>query len=252
MARRLFFVPAVKRDVAELHDEMAQHLTRVLRVEAGQLFEISDNENLYLAEVEVARKSLVSFRVKQRLEPRPAPYPVTLYASLFKFDHFEWMIEKATELGAASLQPLHSERSVLRLTTERAERKREHWQALAAAACEQCGRSLVPKVLPVQEFADLMAALSGRGTPASHAGTTRWLLSPGADLGLAEALTTPLPSAGWVLSGPEGGFSPREEASAIAAGWQPLGLGPRVLRADTAPLVALAAWGLRPRPRPAQ
>jgi len=198
-------------------------------------------------------------RIRVRTGPAPLPGtgrelspPLHLAFAMPAGDRMDYLVEKATELGAASLQPLHSERSVLRLTTERAERKREHWQALAAAACEQCGRSLVPKVLPVQEFADLMAALSGRGTPASHAGTTRWLLSPGADLGLAEALTTPLPSAGWVLSGPEGGFSPREEASAIAAGWQPLGLGPRVLRADTAPLVALAAWGLRPRPRPAQ
>ena len=81
MARRLFFVPTVRRDVAELHGEMAQHLTRVLRVEKGQVFEISDNEQLYLAEIEMARKELVTFRVIEKLEPRPAPFPVTLCVS---------------------------------------------------------------------------------------------------------------------------------------------------------------------------
>jgi 16S rRNA (uracil1498-N3)-methyltransferase len=155
-------------------------------------------------------------------------------------DRMDFAIEKATELGAASVQPLTSERSVLRLAGERAEKKREHWQALAVAASEQCGRRRVPTVQPVQALVSFLAS------PAVAAGP-RWLLSPRAETPLADAARALSSNASspWVLSGPEGGFSPAEEAAATAAGWQPVHLGPRVLRADTAPLAVLAWWVLR-------
>lgn len=230
MARRLFFVPAVKRDVAELHDEMAQHLTRVLRVEAGQIFEISDNENLYLAEVEVARKSLVAFRVKQRLEPRPAPFPVTLYASLFKFDHFEWMIEKATELGVGVIQPIVSERSEHGL--EKAAPKRaERWRRIALEASQQCRRMRMPEVREVLDWELAMA---------SGEGARIWLDERPGGQPLLSVMNAVKPASVSLLLGPEGGWAEREATEIAEAGWIPTSLGTLVLRAETAALAALA------------
>src|SRR5258708_27190180 len=104
--RRRFFVEQVRNGCAEVGGEEARHLTRVLRVEAGQRYEISDNRDAYLAEIETARKELVVFRTMERLPPEPPGVHITLCAALIKFDHFEWMIEKATELGVAEIVPL--------------------------------------------------------------------------------------------------------------------------------------------------
>src|SRR3954470_1327295 len=102
MARRRFFVDEIRRGTAEMTGADAEHLVRVLRVEAGQRYELSDNRNVYLAEVASARKGLVSFQIIEQTERRNLPIAVTLSAALFKFDHFEWMIEKATELGVST------------------------------------------------------------------------------------------------------------------------------------------------------
>jgi 16S rRNA (uracil1498-N3)-methyltransferase len=162
--------------------------------------------------------------VDRELRPR-----VTLAVGMPANERMDWLVEKATELGMAALQPLQCERSVLRLEGERAERKREHWQAQAVAAAEQCGRTRVPAVQPVRRLADWLQDLP--------AGGLRWLLSP-------QAASPPaLPTADaplLVLSGPEGGLSPAEEGAARAAGFQAVQLGPRVLRAETAPLAVLA------------
>ncbi|PZP91725.1 MAG: 16S rRNA (uracil(1498)-N(3))-methyltransferase [Variovorax paradoxus] len=147
-------------------------------------------------------------------------------------DRMDWLVEKAAELGAASVQPLVSARSVLRLQGERAAKKAAHWQAVAVAACEQCGRNRVPTVHPVADLAPWLAR------PAEADAGLRLLLSlrEGArtlrQLAPATAVT--------LLNGPEGGLTPEEEDLAIAAGFAPLTLGPRVLRAETAPLAALA------------
>ncbi|KQP08509.1 16S rRNA (uracil(1498)-N(3))-methyltransferase [Pseudorhodoferax sp. Leaf265] len=148
-------------------------------------------------------------------------------------DRMDWLVEKAAELGAASVQPLVSARSVLRLQGERAAKKAAHWQAVAVAACEQCGRNRVPTVHPAADLAPWLAR------PAEADAGLRLLLSlrEGArtlrQLAPATAVT--------LLNGPEGGLTPEEEDLAIAAGFAPLTLGPRVLRAETAPLAALAA-----------
>jgi 16S rRNA (uracil1498-N3)-methyltransferase len=147
------------------------------------------------------------------------------------------VVEKAAELGAAAIQPLLTERSVLRLSGERAQRKRDHWQAVAIAACEQCGRATVPRVGPLLALPIWLAALP------FDAGA-RWLLSPRAGApGLGpEAMAAVARSGSLVsLSGPEGGLSADECAVVAAAGFHSVNLGPRVLRADTAPL-ALMAW----------
>ena len=156
---------------------------------------------------------------------------VTLAVGMPANERMDALVEKATELGVATVQPLHTSRSVLRLSGERAERKRAHWQAIAVAASEQSGRARVPQVAPVQ---DLMAWL-----PNCTASTRLLLsLSTGAQAlarsGFAASTTLA------TLSGPEGGFSAEEEAAARQAGFVPVDLGPRVLRADTAPLAVLA------------
>src|SRR5271154_4483993 len=111
MARRRFFVDAVKSGRAQITGPDAHHLTRVLRVEPGQQFEISDNQAVYLAEVESASKDLVSFSIREQV-PSAAPLVrTTILASLIRFERFEWMLEKATELGVARLIPVQAERS---------------------------------------------------------------------------------------------------------------------------------------------
>ena len=149
-------------------------------------------------------------------------------------ERMDWLVEKAAELGAASIQPLMSERSVLRIKGERADKKISHWRGVAVAACEQCGRSRVPLIHDVASLADWLKGLEDAAADGS-----RLLLS------LREGsrpLAQAVPGSGALtfLSGPEGGLAPAEEAAAIARGFGPVTLGPRVLRAETAPLACLS------------
>ena len=150
-------------------------------------------------------------------------------------DRMDWLVEKATELGVASIQPLMTERSVLRLSGERADKKVAHWQSVAVSGCEQCGGNRVPTIHPVKSLPSWLQALPAA---ASHA---RWLLSLcEGSVSLHQQLSHGTPEQPTFLSGPEGGLSPAEEAAAAACGFSPVSLGPRVLRAETAALTALA------------
>lgn len=170
---------------------------------------------------------------------REAPRAIHLLAGITANERMDWLVEKATELGATSITPLLAERSVLKLKGERADKKLAHWHAVAVAACEQCGRNRVPLVHPASSLADWLAA---HAAP-DPAATTRLLLSlrPG-----TQPLHAAAPGSGPVLflSGPEGGLSSAEEALALQYGFAPVTLGSRVLRAETAPLAALAALTL--------
>ena len=170
---------------------------------------------------------------------REATRAVHLAVGLMAAERMDWLVEKATELGAASLTPLLMARSSLRLSGERATKKRAHWQAVAAASCEQNGRN---RLLDVREQLTFQEHLM---QPADVAGT-RWVLSlaPEAESLRARAAALAPQAAVHLLSGPEGGLSPDEDAAARAAGWLPIDLGPRVLRAETAPLAALACLSL--------
>ncbi len=169
---------------------------------------------------------------------REAARAVHLVVGMPANDRMDWLVEKATELGVASLQPLMTERSVLRLSGERAEKKVAHWQSVAIAACEQCGGNRVPVIHEVLTLAAWAKTLN------TGAIDQRLLLSlrPGTQR-LRERVTSGTDTTGAVhfLSGPEGGLSAAEEALAIAQGFAPVTLGPRVLRAETAALAALVA-----------
>lgn len=180
-------------------------------------------------------------------------------------ERMDWLVEKATELGVASIQPLLTRRSVLRLSGERAAKRVAHWQAVAIAACEQSGRTAVPWVRPLLALEDFLRPPSGStaqsGTKLDSAGAVaglqpaRWLLSLQAaaqPLALAaqalrQASAGAPPSAApavWLLSGPEGGLEAAEEALAQQQGWQPVSLGGHTLRAETAPVAALAVLNM--------
>ncbi|MEY2686004.1 MAG: hypothetical protein RL375_202 [Pseudomonadota bacterium] len=171
---------------------------------------------------------------------RELPLAVTLAAVMPANDRYDWLIEKATELGVAAIEPLMSERSVLRLNAERAQKKRAHWQAIAVAAAEQCGRTRVPRIAAVRTLAAALAAPVG-GVDA----VTTLALSLAESRPLAERLSQAGPAlrALRLYSGPEGGFSPDEEDALRRTGALPTTLGPRVLRAETAPLAALGYIG---------
>jgi 16S rRNA (uracil1498-N3)-methyltransferase len=167
---------------------------------------------------------------------REAPRAVHLALGMPANERMDWLVEKATELGVASIQPLATVRSVLKLKGERADKKLGHWRGVAVAACEQCGRNRVPlihEVLPLTEWVK------------SGPTATRLLLSLAHDgRPLAQALTATHAGPFIFLSGPEGGLDAEEEAAARACGFVPVMLGSRVLRAETAPLAALAALTL--------
>jgi 16S rRNA (uracil1498-N3)-methyltransferase len=177
-------------------------------------------------------------------EPRRA---VHLAVGMPANDRMDWLVEKASELGVASIQPLMTERSVLRLVGERADKKVAHWQSVAIAACEQCGGNRVPTVHPVLNLVQWLKAQGDTTAPSRSA--QRLLLSlrngsvPLRNLvQMQEPAPQCAPDAAFAvfLSGPEGGLSAQEEDAAIAAGFAAVSLGARVLRAETAALAALA------------
>jgi 16S rRNA (uracil1498-N3)-methyltransferase len=221
---------AVERDVA-LPEPASRHV-QVLRLQPGDTLVLFDGRGgEWAARVRRIGRRDVHVDVERHVEvDRELGLSVTLAFGMPANDRMDALVEKATELGAAVLQPLVTERSVLRLSGERAERRRAHWQAVAVAASEQSGRTRVPVVRPVFTLEAWLA-----GAPRS---AVRWRLSTGAAPAIT-SLASRAPSLD-LLSGPEGGLSADEAQQATNAGFVPVSLGPRTLRADTAPLAALA------------
>jgi len=210
----------------------ARHV-QVLRLQPGDALTLFDGSGLeWQAKVTAMGRSEVHVRLVEATRPqRELHRAVTLAVVMPANDRMDFLVEKATELGATALQPLVGERSVLRLSGERADKKRAHWQGVAIAATEQSGRTVPMRIEPVLPLAAWLAAL-----PEPAADEWRGLLSPRAAASLAPF---PQPRA-LFLSGPEGGLSDAEEDAARARGFAAISLGPRILRADTAPLAVLS------------
>ena len=233
-------VPLAIGQSLELAASAARHV-QVLRMQPGESVTLFNGQGgEFSATIDRMGRSDVAVTVT-RHDPveREAARPVHLVVGMPANERMDWLVEKAVELGVASIQPVLAQRSVLKLQGERAEKKQAHWQAVASAACEQCGRNRVPPVRAVIGLAQWAAALDRQGTP----GQVRLLLSLAmhalslrqAAVGAAEAL---------VLSGPEGGLTAQEEDMATALGFRRASLGSQVLRAETAPLAALVALTL--------
>ena len=219
----------------------ARHV-QVLRMQPGgviTLFSGAANQGEFAATIEHMGRSDVRVLVgaHSAVEREPARQ-VHLTVGVPANDRMDWLVEKATELGVTSIQPVMTERSVLRLSGERADKKRAHWQAIAVAACEQCGRNQVPAIHAVLT---VNAWLSAQTLPAE---TVRYLLSLRSGTRTLASLIRDSTLSATFLSGPEGGLSLAEEDAAVAKGFLPVSLGNRVLRAETAGLAALAALTL--------
>ena len=241
-----------------LPDAAARHV-QVLRLQPGDSITLFNNrgdgrsgsEGEFAATIERMGRSDVQVLVgPYTATRREAARSVQLAIGMPANERMDWLIEKASELGVAGIQPLLSERTVLRLKGERADKKLGHWRGIAIAACEQCGRNRLPLIHDVMTLADWLA--SSRLSQPMAAGITagpRLLLSlqhNAQPIGLAlQAIQTTAPD-GCItfLSGPEGGLSLSEEAAAIAAGFMPITLGPRILRSETAPLACLSLLSL--------
>lgn len=225
----------------ELPRELAHHLGRVLRLADGTAVSLFDGGGtVWLARLRLAGGGPVTAEVVAPLpDDRESPLRIVLGQGISSGDRMDYTVQKAVELGIAGIAPLATARAVVKLAGDRAERRREHWQRIAIAACEQCRRNVVPTVEPIQGLRQWLAALP--------ADAPKLLLCARENRRLADLPRPATGRTGYLLAGPEGGFTDEERALAIDAGLLPVRLGPRVLRTETAALAALAAiqalWG---------
>lgn len=225
--------------VLDLPPEAAHHAAKVLRMEAGHELTLFNGEGgEYAATITHISKNGVTVKTAAFREHEiESPLKITLAQAISSGDKMDYTLQKAVELGITHIQPLASERCVVKLTGERAEKRVRHWQQVVISACEQCGRNQVPEVAPIQSLTHWLGNLSPE--------EQHLMLAPGAQLSLSElpAPTSPVT----LLIGPEGGLSPAEIRAAESYGFASARLGPRVLRTETAALTALAAmqtlWG---------
>ncbi len=229
MARRRFFVEKLEDGRAVVRGAQAHHLSHVLRVKPGQLFEISDTRRVCLGRVVQVAPACVEFASEGELPAGPPLPPVTLLAAIFKFDRLEWMVEKATELGAARFVPVIAARTEVALG--RAASKRvERWRRIACEAAQQSRRLVPLEIADPQPFERaLEEAPEGR----------RWILDESPEATPHEQLLQAA-SGTVLLAGPEGGWTEEERRGAHGSSFTSLGLSPLILRAETAVVAALA------------
>ena len=222
-----------------------QHHIRVLRLVAGTAITLFNDKGgefsalLQIVEKNNARAEVISFLAREV----ELSYPVTLAQAITENSKMDWLIEKAVELGVASIQPLTTQRCVVRLSAERSASRMHHWQQLIIAATEQSGRNQLPTLLAPLGFNQWITE-STESTQSSHSAqsdlSTRLLLSPRASQSLSGWAASQSPQALTLIIGPEGGLTTEEEQLAINAGALALKMGARILRTETASLAALA------------
>jgi len=244
--------PLAPGQTAELDEQAAHHALRVLRLRPGDAVELFNGDGRrYRGRLVAHGERGAAAEIHEAADAATeSPLWLGLAQAVPSGDKMDWVVEKAVELGVACIQPLLSSRCVVRLDASRAARRHEHWQRIVVAACMQSGRDRLPEVLPVQAFDDWVASPPPDGA--------RLVLSPRGERSLSQALAAVAGQGGpgesdapatadgspgrfWLLAGPEGGLDDEEASRAIARGWAPLRLGPRVLRTETAGLAALAA-----------
>ena len=224
--------------VVELPDDVVRHLN-VLRVKnTEEIVLFNGNGKAYPALPEVLEKRRASVRIlREEATDNESPLNITLVQAVSAAERMDFTLQKSVELGVAEIRPVISERCVVRLSGERAEKRVARWQEIVVSACEQSGRNIVPKVLPLTTYAQALQQLPQE--------TTKLLMS----LNRAQKLSDVQPQSGKVvfMVGPEGGWTEQEEQQAFDAGFQSVTLGKRVLRTETASLAAIAAmqtlWG---------
>lgn len=224
--------------VVELPDNVVRHLN-VLRVKnTEEIVLFNGNGKSYPALPEVLEKRRASVRIlREEATDNESPLNITLVQAVSAAERMDFTLQKSVELGVAEIRPVISERCVVRLSGERAEKRVARWQEIVVSACEQSGRNIVPKVLPLTTYAQALQQLPQE--------TTKLLMS----LNRAQKLSDVQPQSGKVvfMVGPEGGWTEKEEQQAYDAGFQSVTLGKRVLRTETASLAAIAAmqtlWG---------
>lgn len=225
--------PIAGRRTCELTGTAANHVLRVLRLRAGEpltLFDGTGGE--YAATIDKSSRDRVTVSVGEHSAvERESTVAITLIQGISRSERMDLVVQKATELGVTHIVPISTERTVVRIGPSQADRKFEHWRAIAIAACEQCGRNRLPELRAPMS---LHSWLEG-WQPAASALllSTRASTRLGAALGTAHKID--------LLIGPEGGLTADEESAALAAGFRGVSLGPRVLRTETAAIAALAA-----------
>lgn len=225
--------------IVNLPANTAHHIF-VLRLQVGEAVQLFNGEGgAYHAILLEVGKKQVTAELKVFLpEEVELPFALNLAQALPEASKMDWIIEKAVELGANSIQPLAAQRSVVKLNAERAEKKLGHWRGIIVSATEQCGRNRLA------QLADVMDVQKWLSQQDLH---KRILLSPRATTSLADWAKHQAPQAITLIVGPEGGFTDAEENFAMQQGVIALSMGPRVLRTETAGLAALsvisAAWG---------
>jgi len=234
-----FFAPVQLSLGAEidLPERVARHCA-VLRLRRGDAVVLFNGEGgEFSAELtRVSRRDARAHVISRQTSERESPLVIALAQCVSSGDRMDATLQKSTELGVSRIVPIASERSVVRLSSDRADRRVAHWRNVVIAACEQCGRNHVPEVAAIIDFDGFLAQAAADGL--------RLLLAPDADRDLKRLEP---PGKVTLLVGPEGGLAPEERQRAERRGFVPVRFGPRVLRTETAPLAAIAAmqalWG---------
>lgn len=226
--------PGAEVELSERATRHAQALR--LRVDDKVTLFNGDGTQWEAALSRMGKRGTTASVLRQHAVDREATLQVRLLQGICASDRMDLVLQKATELGVVAIQPVVTSRAVVRLSSERQERRLIHWQNVVIAACEQCGRNRIPLVSPNATLTDVLSEPPDR--------SARWLLSPEGETNLR---ALPRPERVTLLIGPEGGLAPEERDLAIGAGFTAVRFGPRILRTETAPLAAIAAiqalWG---------
>jgi len=242
MSTRIFVAdPLTEGASLALPDEAARHVGQVLRMRVGEpLVLFNGHGGEWPAAIETVERRSLTVRIgTHQPVDRESPLNITLAQCVSKGERMDYTIQKAVELGVSAIIPLVSSRSVVKLDEDRWEKKLDHWRGIILSACEQSGRTRVPTLAPVAKLERWLG--ESQTTPALG---TKLVLAPG---GTRSLKALPSAASSTLLVGPEGGLSDAEITLAVRCGFEAIGLGPRILRTETAGVAALAAlqvlWG---------